>query len=144
MTRLKNAKAFTLIELIVVIVIIGILVAIAAVAYNAIIDNAKKSGAETSAAQVAKVIAGESAASQVAVNTDANMIAAAAKESGSVAQVADAAAAKAATDGKIHVYDGTAADGKIFVEKGGWAIEVTKNDAVGQAPTYAKGTAVKL
>ena len=65
MTRLKNAKAFTLIELIVVIVIIGILVAIAAVAYNSIIANSKKSALEASASQVAKIIQAESASSQL-------------------------------------------------------------------------------
>ena len=69
MTRLKNAKAFTLIELIVVIVIIGILVAIAAVAYNSIITNSKKSAAEFSASQVAKIIQAKAATAQIPTDT---------------------------------------------------------------------------
>lgn len=55
MARLKKARAFTLSELIVVIVIIAVLVAIAAVTYKAVIDNSKKSAVDTAAAQAAKV-----------------------------------------------------------------------------------------
>ncbi|WP_084360207.1 prepilin-type N-terminal cleavage/methylation domain-containing protein [Janibacter anophelis] len=64
MTRLKKSRGFTLIELIVVIVIIAILVAVAAVAYNSVIGNSKQSAANTTAAQIAKTLQGESAAQQ--------------------------------------------------------------------------------
>ena len=69
MTLLKNTRGFTLIELIVVIVIIGILVAVAAVAYNSVIGNSKKSAAEASASQVAKIYQAASAAQQVPVES---------------------------------------------------------------------------
>ena len=61
MTRLKNTRAFTLIELIVVIVILGILAAIAVVGYNAIIASGKDKGAVADVAQAAKQVAVEAA-----------------------------------------------------------------------------------
>lgn len=60
----KAPKAFTLIELIVVIVIIGILASVGAVAYNSIIENANLSAKAEGAAQVAKIYQAQSAFDQ--------------------------------------------------------------------------------
>lgn len=62
----RIGKAFTLIELIVVIVIIGILASVGAVAYNSIIENATLSSKEASADQVAKLYQAQVAFDQVA------------------------------------------------------------------------------
>jgi prepilin-type N-terminal cleavage/methylation domain-containing protein len=59
--RANAGHAFTLIELIVVIVIMGILVAVGAFAYNAVIDNSRKMGGRSTAEQVAKTVQGLSA-----------------------------------------------------------------------------------
>lgn len=68
MTRRSVARAFTLIELVVVIVIIGILIAIPAVTYTSVIDHGKKS-ALNAAAQAAKVIQATSAGTRAPMNT---------------------------------------------------------------------------
>ena len=63
-----KSRAFTLIELIVVIVIIGVLVALAAVAYQSIIANAKRSAFETAVHQSVKLVGSRSAADQVLIS----------------------------------------------------------------------------
>jgi prepilin-type N-terminal cleavage/methylation domain-containing protein len=64
--RFRKTRAFTLIELIVVIVIMGILVAIGAFAYNAIIKSSRADAVSKVASQVAKTIQAHSAANQTA------------------------------------------------------------------------------
>ena len=63
----RKAKAFTLIELIVVIVIIGILASVGAVAYNSIIANATLSTKVESAAQISKLYQAQLAFDQAAL-----------------------------------------------------------------------------
>jgi len=53
-TRLKSRKAFTLIELVVVIVIIGILVALAGFAYQSVVTTARSTAAVNLAVQFNK------------------------------------------------------------------------------------------
>lgn len=52
----KNQKGFTIVELLIVIVVIGILAAIVIVAYNGIQNRAKNTGAQTSAENLAKKV----------------------------------------------------------------------------------------
>lgn len=54
MQSIRSRKAFTMIELIVVIVIIGILAAIAVVGYGAVIDRAELEAAEQTGLSVGK------------------------------------------------------------------------------------------
>lgn len=58
----RLGRAFTLIELVVVIVILGILAAIAAFAYASFIDRSRQNAVDRTADQVAKAVAGSSAA----------------------------------------------------------------------------------
>jgi len=52
--NIKNEKGFTIVELLIVIVVIGILAAITIVAYNGIQSRAKTSSAQSSATNVVK------------------------------------------------------------------------------------------
>lgn len=61
----RGKKAFTLIELIVVIVIIGILASVGAIAYNSIIENANLSAKANGAAQVGKIYQAQTAYDQL-------------------------------------------------------------------------------
>jgi len=68
-TRLRVLKStkprgFTIVELIVVIIIVGILAAIAAIAYNFFIDRANQATAEDEAYQIGRFLQAESAAQQ--------------------------------------------------------------------------------
>ena len=138
MTRLKNAKAFTLIELIVVIVIIGILVAIAAVAYNSIIANSKKSALEASASQLAKIIQAESASTQT-LATDKTTPAATEFDALSAAMKT-----KYTGDGvKLDAVTGVANDNKIEVTAPGTTtpkVVIDLSTTVGGANAVAKAT----
>jgi len=70
----EGKRAFTLIELIVVIVIIGILAAVAAVSYNSFIAGANESAAESTYAQLGKLVQADSALNQdVSADTDFNV-----------------------------------------------------------------------
>jgi len=70
----QGKRAFTLIELIVVIVIIGILAAVAAVSYNSFIAGANESAAESTYAQLGKMVQADSALNQaVSADTDFNV-----------------------------------------------------------------------
>lgn len=60
--KIKYPRAFTLIELVVVIVILGILAAIGAFAYQNFIDSSRQKAVDLTAEQVAKSVAGKSAA----------------------------------------------------------------------------------
>jgi len=68
MNRIRKSKAFTLIELIVVVIIIGVLAMIASVAYNQFVTQARDKAVLTSAAEVAKAI--NAAAAQVGTSPD--------------------------------------------------------------------------
>jgi len=71
MNRIRKSKAFTLIELIVVVIIIGVLAMIASVAYNQFVTQARDKAVLTSAAEVAKAI--NAAASQAGTSPDAQI-----------------------------------------------------------------------
>ncbi|MBI3888991.1 pilin [Candidatus Saccharibacteria bacterium] len=53
--KLKNQKGFTIVELLIVIVVIGILAAIVIVAYQGITQRAKATGYQTDAVAISKV-----------------------------------------------------------------------------------------
>lgn len=53
--KIKDQKGFTIVELLIVIVIIGVLASIVVVAYNGITSRAKDSSDKTVASQIAKV-----------------------------------------------------------------------------------------
>ncbi|MFZ3009862.1 MAG: prepilin-type N-terminal cleavage/methylation domain-containing protein [Candidatus Microsaccharimonas sp.] len=57
MVKLKHSRGFTIVELLIVIVVIGILAAITIVAYNGINNRAKTSAAASAASQAGKKIA---------------------------------------------------------------------------------------
>jgi prepilin-type N-terminal cleavage/methylation domain-containing protein len=57
-TMSRRLRAFTLVELIVVIVIMGVLVAVGAFAYNAVMDSARSNADKTHTEQVSKEIKG--------------------------------------------------------------------------------------
>lgn len=56
MKMLKNKEGFTIVELLIVIVVIGILAAITIVAYNGVQDRAKQSKINSDLAQIEKAI----------------------------------------------------------------------------------------
>lgn len=56
MSKLKQMKGFTLIELIVVVIIIGVLAAIATVAYNQFVGQSRSAAAVSNAVQLRKAI----------------------------------------------------------------------------------------
>lgn len=62
-----RARAFTIIELVITLVIIAVLAAVAAVSYNALTSSAELTGKEVEATQAAKVLQANSASTQVPV-----------------------------------------------------------------------------
>ena len=56
MSHIRKSKAFTLIELIVVVIIIGVLAAIASVAYNQFVGKARTAAVLHSASSVAEAV----------------------------------------------------------------------------------------
>jgi len=65
MSRIRNSKAFTLIELIVVVIIIGVLAGIAAVAYNQFVAQANTKANIASVKNVAQAMDAASASNNV-------------------------------------------------------------------------------
>jgi len=77
MTRLRRLRGFTLVELIVVVIILGVLVAIAAVSYNKFVGQSKDTAQRASAKQIAEAINAEAAtqgvdASDITYDDDAS------------------------------------------------------------------------
>ena len=69
MTRIKNIKGFTLVELIVVVVILGILSAVAILGYTQFVANANTSAAQADVAQVVTLQMAEDASANPPVIT---------------------------------------------------------------------------
>jgi prepilin-type N-terminal cleavage/methylation domain-containing protein len=127
----RKTRAFTIIELIVVIVVMGILIPIGYASYQAISESSRKSGARSAAEQFGR-----------------NTAAVAGAESSGVANLSAAARAEVADDatkaGMAHRWADPAADGTVTVQvlKHSYCTTVQFSNRVPK-PTYQLGETVK-
>jgi prepilin-type N-terminal cleavage/methylation domain-containing protein len=127
----RPRRAFTLIELVVVIVVMGILIPIGYASYQAISENSRKSGARSAAEQFGRNAAAVAGAESTGV---ANL------STSALAQVND----DAAKAGMEHRWGGPGADGTVTVQvlKYSYCTTVQFSNHAPK-PTYRIGETVK-